>query len=146
MELLLATQRVRLIFADRARPGRGAYSWTEASTGAGGTYTVLTGAGTGGTVTFDGDDQQGSVTVVTGTSPAAGSVFTAYFRVPWPNTPRALLLTPANSATAALTGAQQVWAGDAANSHLHRTYWRLRTGATPLTASTTYKWHYQVLP
>ena len=135
--------------AKAARPGGGAYSWTQGAAGTSVVGTVVpdTGAGTGATVTCDGDDMQGMLTVVTGTSPQAQrNIVGLNFRVPWPEDIKGVVLTPGNEAASALTGAQQIHVGEASLSRIGRRYFRLYSGATALAASTTYKWHYRVLP
>ncbi|HVL23949.1 MAG TPA: hypothetical protein VM450_07685 [Thermomicrobiales bacterium] len=135
------------ILNERIKPGKGAYSWTQAASGTDpGTVVPGAGAGTSPTITVDGDDQQGSITVTTGTTPSASNqLLSLYFRVLWPRDPRGVSLTPANATTAALSGAGAVYPGDLAAGRIGRKHLRLYTGATALAASTTYKWHYRVL-
>jgi hypothetical protein len=49
-------------------------------------------------------------------------------------------LTPANSATALLSGATMVYAGG-----ISTTVWTITSGTAALVATTVYQWYYQVL-
>lgn len=123
-------------------------TWTQAASGSTpGTVVPGAGAGTGPTITLDGDDQSGSITVLTGTSPSTNSqLCSLYFHVLWPSGVRSVQLTPANATTSALSGAKAVYPGDLAAGRLGTGHMRLYTGATALDATTTYKWHYRVEP
>ena len=131
------------------QPGGGVYAWTSAASGTTpGTYVMGAGAGTSPTaVAIDGDDMRGSIALTTGTSPQAGQqLISVYFRVTFPKAIKGVILTPANAATAALSGGAQVYPGNLSAGQLGRTYFRLYTGSVALAASTAYRWHYQVLP
>jgi hypothetical protein len=99
------------------------------------------GAGTGAAVSLTGNEISGAIYLNTGTTPtASATVLTVTFSHALPATPCNVLLTPANGAAAALTGAGQVWA-DAS---------LLTTGGfgvfagTALVASRSYVWFYRV--
>jgi hypothetical protein len=102
-----------------------------------------TGAGTGPTVSVAGSDQAGTISVTTGTTPtAAATIVTITFATAYGVAPKAVLLTPANAATAALAVAAQPFEDSsvrAAGSFV------LKANGTALTASTAYKWNYLVL-
>jgi hypothetical protein len=107
-----------------------------------GTPTIAagSGAGTGPTVSISGTDRSGSITVTTGTSPAASAVIaTVTFGQPFGVAPSGVLISSANAATAALSAAGIAW-GDT----LTTTTWALNSGSSALAASTTYKWYYRV--
>jgi hypothetical protein len=111
-----------------------------------GSPTIAAGAGAGTSPTVslvNGSDQAGLINVTTGTSPTASSVVaTITFGLPFVLVPRSVILTPANAATAALSGAGQVWANSAG---LTTALFTLNAGTTPLAASTAYAWWYQVM-
>jgi hypothetical protein len=101
------------------------------------------GAGTSPTISLSGSDQAGLITLTTGTTPTASSVVaTVTFGFSYFSTPRAVLLTAANAATAALTGSGKVFASSAGASPTQIT---LNAGSTPLAASTAYAWWFVVL-
>jgi hypothetical protein len=108
------------------------------------TIAASPGAGTSPTVSLvNGSDQAGLITLTTGTSPAASSVVaTLTFGLTFFLVPRSVILTPANAATSALSGAGQVWANSAG---VTTTQFTLNSGTTPLAASTAYAWWYQVM-
>ena len=100
------------------------------------------GAGTGPTVSVSGNDNRMLVTVTTGTTPgASGDLVTITFAALWTAAPK-LMLAPANAAAAALTGDGKVYASDA---DVTTALCKLKTGATALAATTTYKWWLWVL-
>jgi hypothetical protein len=83
------------------------------------------------------------IAVTTGTGPAASSVVaTVTFGLTFLLVPRVVLLTPANAATSALSGAGKVWANSAG---LTAAQFTINSGTTPLAASTGYAWWYQVI-
>lgn len=98
-----------------------------------------TGAGTSPTLTVIGGDQAGSIQVTTGTLPAGSNatIITLTFNAAFTNN-AFVTLTPANSATAALTAAQQVYVT------CSTTGFSIVSGTTGLTASTAYVWYYTV--
>lgn len=102
-----------------------------------------TGAGTSPTVTVVGTDTAGLITVLTGTSPAASSTVVAVqFATAYGSAPRAVIITPANGAAAALSGSSAVFVNQTNTS---TTQFTLDVGSTQLAATTTYKWHYLVI-
>lgn len=108
-----------------------------APTGAGGT-----GAGTSPTITLAGTDTSGTVQVLTGTSPAGSNatIVTVTFNVAYTSAPHGVVIYPANSATAALSGATVAYP-----SSWGTTTFVIASGTSALTAATTYKWVYHVL-
>jgi len=111
------------------------------------TNTPGTGAGTGPTVTITGNDQAGTLSVLTGTGPSASAiVVTITFNQPYATgtgvtgaAPKSVCLQPTNTAAAALSGNAQVY-----TSALNATNWVLSVGSTNLAATTTYTWTYHV--
>jgi hypothetical protein len=111
------------------------------------TATIAAGAGAGTTPTVSvaGTDVNGVVTVTTGTTPGASAVvatvsFSVALTQAGTNTiPKTVILTPANAAASALSGAGKVWADSAA---LAAASFTLNSGSVALTAATTYKWYY----
>lgn len=91
-------------------------------------------AGAGPTVSISGNDQQGVITITTGTSPTTGILATITFGNAWGTAPS----TPVIGAATANAGAAGVYVDPA---DMGATSWKLRTG-TALTASTTYKFAY----
>lgn len=109
-----------------------------------GTPTIAagTGAGTAPTVVIVGSDRAGLITVTTGTTPAtSATVATVTFGRPFGAAPAAVLLTPAGSVSAALSGNAAVYVDSAATT---TTAFVLKVGSTALAASTAHKWHYRV--
>lgn len=99
------------------------------------TATAGAGAGTSGSATAVGTDFAGAITVGTGTSPAAGALATITFNLPYASTPRAVLLTPLDGPSAALTPYV---------SAITTTSITIGTAATPA-ASTAYHWSFAVI-
>lgn len=66
------------------------------------TVAAAAGAGTSPTVTVAGTDEFGSVTVVAGTTPAAGTLATVTFADAYRVAPAVVIVSPHDSATAAL--------------------------------------------
>lgn len=97
-----------------------------------------------GTPTVTGNDTAGYITVITGTSPATtadGTVVTVTFSSAYKSAPR-VILTPANSAAAAITTQRPY----VARADVSTTQFVLRKpSATALGASTTYEFFYQVI-
>ena len=114
------------------------YGTTATPTGVVGT------GGSSGTGTIIGSDLGGSIQVATSaTNPVASvTVINVTFARPFGTAPRAIILTPANSAAALLTGVTQVFVNAAATS---TTSFVITAGTTRLTGSTTYKWYYVVI-
>lgn len=108
--------------------------------GLGGTPTVAAGAGagTGPTISVSGaKDSRGAISVTTGTTPTGSNaiIATVTFNAAYTAAPL-MFLQPANSATAALTGAVQVYVTSTTTTFV------LTSGASALTASTAYKWNF----
>jgi hypothetical protein len=98
-----------------------------------------TGAGTSPTLSLNANsnDLSGYLSVTTGTSPAAGaSVATLTFGTPY-STLAKCLLSPANAATAALSGAGMAYVPVGSN-----TVFTISSGTTALAATTLYTWGY----
>lgn len=93
-------------------------------------------AGTGPTVSITGNDQQGVITIVVGTSPATGILATITFGNSWDAAPKATVIGPA-TANAGASGAF------ADTADMTTALWRLRAG-TALVAGTTYRFAYHV--
>jgi len=107
------------------------------------TIAAGTGAGTSPTVTVTGSDLGHQVNVTTGTSPTAtATVATITFNVAYGSAPKAVVLTPANSVTAALNGTAQVYV-DASSTTT--TVYVIKVGSGGLAASTAYQWMVQVI-
>jgi hypothetical protein len=99
-----------------------------------------TGAGTSPTVSVTGSDVAGLITVTPGSSPAtSATVATVTYNTSYGTAPNAVSLTPANAAAAALSGNASVYLS-ASNAGT----FVITSGSTALTASTQYKWWYQV--
>jgi len=97
-----------------------------------------TGAGTSPTLAITGTDQDGVITVTTGTLPTAGGdIVTATYTLAFA-TNSFPTLTPANANTAALSGLSMVFTTGTTTTFV------ITSGTTALTASTTYKWYYHV--
>lgn len=107
------------------------------------TIAAGTSAGTSPTLTISGSDQGGVLNITTGTSPSTSATLaTISFGQAFGSAPRAIILSPANSAAAALSGNAQVYADQASTS---TTVFVVKVGSTALGASTAYKWHYAVI-
>lgn len=106
------------------------------------TGAVGTGAGTSpGSVTFDAsaNDAAGTVSITTGTLPtAAGTVMTVTFNGAYATAPH-ITLTPANAATALLSGATMVVPSTSTTTFV------ITAGATGLVAATGYSWFYHLV-
>jgi hypothetical protein len=82
----------------------------------------------------------GLITVTPGSSPAtSATVATVTYNTSYGTAPNAVSLTPANAAAAALSGNSSVYLS-ASNAGT----FVITSGSTALTASTQYKWWYQV--
>lgn len=102
-----------------------------------------TGAGTSPTISIAGDDVNGIVTLIPGVAPSASAtVATITFGTAYGTTPKTVTLTPANAATALLSGVTMVYVDSAS---LSSSAWLIKSGTTGLVAATTYVWYYQVL-
>ena len=102
------------------------------------TPTIAAGAaaGTSPTISISGSDQQGLITITTGTSPATGVLATVTFGNVWATAPKVPVIGPA-SGNAGASGAYC----DA--SAVTTSAWTIKVDAA-LAASTTYKFAYQV--
>lgn len=98
-----------------------------------------TGAGTAPTISISGTDNDGSVTVLSGTTPtgAGATIATITYGFAFPAN-SFVTLTPANAITAALNGIGMVF------TTASNTAWTITAGTTALTGATTYKWFYHV--
>lgn len=107
------------------------------------TFAAGTGAGTSPTITLTGTDLGGFINVTTGTTPtASGVVVTVTFNAAYGAAPRCVLITPANAAAAALTGANQVFVSQAG---ITTTTFALTAGSVAPGASTAYQFYYTVI-
>jgi len=105
------------------------------------TIAAGTGAGTSPTVSISGNDLIHKVTITTGTSPtASATVATITFNVAYGVAPK-IILTPVNSAAAALNGTAQIYVDDASTT---TTVYVIKVGSGGLTASTTYLFYAQI--
>lgn len=99
------------------------------------------GAGTGPTVSIQGTNISGLITVTTGTGvtlPTGATLVTiTYNSLTYPNDSYPVIY-PANSATALLNGVTMVYASGTTTTFV------ITTGTTGLTAVTTYLWNYHV--
>jgi len=106
------------------------------------TGVVGTGAGTTpSAVTFstNATDLSGDVLVTTGTLPTAGAiVLTVTFNTAYSTAP-IVLLSPANAATALLSGVTMVYTSSGTSTFI------ITAGSTGLVAATAYAWHYHVI-
>lgn len=99
-----------------------------------------TGAGTSPTITISGGDARGSIQVLTGAAPAGtnAAIVTLNFRIGYTTAPY-VVLTPANAATALLSGTTGVYPATSATNMI------LTAGTAALTTLTTYLWNYHVM-
>jgi hypothetical protein len=96
------------------------------------------GAGTGPTITCLSTDVGGTLTVLTGSTPATSDIITTLaFRNT--NAQGTIVMWPGNSSAAALSGASQIHAAPNGNAI------EVRSGSTALAATTTYIWHYIII-
>lgn len=96
------------------------------------------GAGTGPTVSITGTDQSGVISITTGTTPSASAaVATITYNYAYPNNSFPSL-TPANAATALLSGVTMVYTSGSTTNFV------INSGTTALTTLTTYSWYYNV--
>lgn len=107
-----------------------------AGTGAGTTPTVTVGSGS--------TDLAGYLNITTGTIPAGANatVATITFNVAYGSAPTAVILTPANSVTALLSGITMCYVDQASTS---TTVFVIKSGTTALTAATAYKFFYTII-
>jgi hypothetical protein len=99
------------------------------------TIAAGSGAGTSPTVSISGNDMAQKIAITTGASPtASATVATITFNVAYASAPR-IILTPVNSAAAALNGTAQVYVDD---STIGTTSYVISVGSVGLAASTTY--------
>lgn len=97
------------------------------------------GAGTSPTVSVSGTDMAGTVTVTSGTAPTGSNatIVTLTYGFAFPSS-SSVTLTPANAATAALSGISMIYAVGSTTNFV------IASGTTALSGATTYKWNYQV--
>ncbi len=99
-----------------------------------------TGSGTSPTVTVTGNDAAGYVTIATGSSPtASGNIVTVTFSTALTNTPKSIIITPAN-----VNAATELAKFYVDQSTASTTAWIIKNTAVALTASTTYIFYYSV--
>jgi hypothetical protein len=92
---------------------------------------------------IQGNDVNGVAVITTGTSPApSAAVCTISFSSAYAVGPKMIIVCPANTAAAALTGTGLVWADQGGISTGGFT---LNVGSTALAASTQYRWYYHVI-
>lgn len=112
--------------------------------GAAPTISAGSGAGTGGltapVVSVSGTDSSGEITVTTGNGilSLGATVMTLTFASPYGTSPH-VIFSPANAATALLSGATGLFVSSTASN------FGFTSGSAALTALTTYKWSYQVI-
>ena len=112
-------------------------------TGSAPTAVAGTGAGTSPTITVTGNDVGGTITVLTGTSPAASNAIIAtltFASAGYPSAPN-VGLCPVNAAAAALSGATSCFVDSASTT---ATSFVLKAGSSALTGATTYIFTYDV--
>lgn len=112
---------------------------------AGGTPTIAAGvgAGTSPTISITGIDEDGYISVTTGTLPTlSGTVATITFSSAYGVTPKCVLISPANSNASLLSGVTMVFVDQAGIS---TTAWAITAGTTALTAATAYKFYYRIM-
>jgi hypothetical protein len=98
------------------------------------------GAGTSPTIAIAGSDQDGLITLTTGTSPSSSAdIVGLSTSVNPPTSGPCVTLTPGNAAAAALTGTSAIYV----TSTGPYTF-KLVAGSTALAASTQYKWYYHM--
>lgn len=107
------------------------------------TPNTAVGAGTGGTATITGTDVAGLIRVSAGTSCAPGNIATITFANAYATAPKAVMLTPADSNTAFLSGSNFVYVDN--TSSYSTTGFGLFTGSGHLTDSNSYSWFYAVI-
>jgi len=105
------------------------------------TFATSSGAGTGATATVTGNDVEGIIEVVAGTTPTAGAaVGTLTFEQARSAAPKAVVLTPANANAA--TRQPNVYI---AKTTLATSGFSLSHTGTALIADSTYQWYYRVV-
>lgn len=103
------------------------------------TIAANAGAGTSPTIAITGSDLAGKISLTTGTLPTlSADVFTVTFTGAFDATPY-VVFSPANSATAALSGLGMVYVTATT------TTFKFTVGATALGAATAYAWNYEVI-
>lgn len=135
--------------------GSASYSWRDAyierdallgrqiqSSGSALSASAGTGAGTGPSITIDGNAIAGAIILTTGTSPATSAQIVQMTMAASFTTYPVVIITPANAAAAALTGNKQVFIDDAA---MLANKWTLKSGSTALDATTDYVWYFHVM-
>lgn len=127
------------IFAgDKTNLGRVIANMYSSSSTAAGSSTGV-GAGTSPTLTIVGSDQDGKITITTGTSPSAGDILQITTNINPPTSGPCVTLTPGNANAAALSGTSAVYVTSSGPYSFN-----IASGSTPLAASTTYIWYYHM--
>jgi trimeric autotransporter adhesin len=104
------------------------------------TFTAGVGAGTGPTISVTGSGLGGTISVLTGSAPtASAAVVTVTFSSAYLTAP-SVIICPANSAAALLTGTAAVYLISTSTTNFV-----LEVGSTALSATTTYLWNYHVI-
>lgn len=112
-----------------------------ASGGTSPTVVAQSGLGTTGSASISGTDERGTLTVTPGgLTIATGAQAIVTFGNAFSVAPKIVILTPANSAAALLTGVTMVFVDT-----FTTTTWTLESGTTALTTSTAYTWYYFVI-
>ncbi len=129
-----------------ARPGDVIILPKIAGAGAPPTITLGSGAGAGSpSYVIDGTDIAGNISVTTGANAlstvASATIFNMAFATSPGVAPKAAIVTPANSASAALSGSGTAFADLASFSS---TGFNMKSGLSALVTGTTYKWHYNI--
>jgi hypothetical protein len=98
------------------------------------------GAGTGPTITVaaGSSDCRMMITVLTGSSPGAGVIFTLSYNVAFPSAVNAVVFSPRNAAAAALSGTSMPYIVSETVS-----VFTFNSGSAALAATTTYIWNFQ---
>lgn len=103
------------------------------------TIAAGTGAGTSPTLSISGTDQDGLITVTTGTTPSGTGAIIATITFSFPYANNVFIsLTPANIITAALTGTTMIFPGTGSSN------FTLNSGTVALTGATGYAWFYHI--
>ncbi len=105
------------------------------------TYSAGSGAGGGPTISVAGFDTGGTISVTTGSLPSGSgaTIVTVNFAFAYSAAPSAVILTPANAATAAL-GSLTPYVGSIGTGSF-----ALISNVTGLAGATAYKWFFQVI-
>jgi hypothetical protein len=107
------------------------------------TIAAGTGAGTSPTVSVTGTDVNGVVSVTAGITAATSAIVaTISFSTAYAAAPKTVIMVPANSAAALLSGATMTYVDPTNTTTAH---WVITSGTTGLTATVQYKWQFLVI-